>query len=91
MNASHSDNQRPIFFKWMPTEKDQLVIRMNDTNNIRMWFEGVSEIPYQKEIYTADKLIGKLEINDIKPELLNTIERSKSEHIEYEEFGPRRS
>jgi hypothetical protein len=46
-----------------------------------MWFEGVSEIPNQKETYTADKLTGKLEINDIDSELMDTLERSKSENI----------
>lgn len=82
MNASHSNNQKPIFFKWIPTEKDYLLVRIRDTtNNLRMWFEGVSEIPNQKETYTADKLTGKLEINDIDSELMDTLERSKSENI----------
>jgi hypothetical protein len=86
-NASHSDNQKPIFFKWIPTEKDYILVNIGDTANLRMWFEGISEIPNQKETYTADKLTGKLKINDIDSELMDTLERSKSEQIEYEEFG----
>src|SRR5436189_1754418 len=82
------DNQKPIFYKWIPKEKDYLKIRIRDsTNSIRIWFEGISELTNQMDTYTADKLMGKLQIKDVDSELVETFERSRLEHVEYEEFG----
>ena len=88
MGTNHSANQKPVFFRWIPTEKDRLSVGIKDTDNrLLIWCEGVSQIRNQKETFVGDKLICRLEINNIPSELVGELERSRSENIEYEAFG----
>ncbi len=82
----------PIFYNWTPTEKDYLILyTLEPDTTLRVWFDTDSQVDMSaisdKNIIVVDKLKGKLEINNIAPDIVSIFETNKTQYIPYEEFG----
>jgi hypothetical protein len=81
----------PIFYNWLPTEKDYLVLKTAEPYTIlKVWFQPSSQVDLsilQDKRVSVSKLKGNLQFNNVPTDLISIFKKNKTQYVPYEEFG----